>query len=93
MLFNNANCIAQPPLRLIIQFKSSLTTTQQLQLKEELNLILQSDFSILQHSSDERWIVKLNEGNQVKIEQAIKEIKQLQSVKYVEPDQVLKAVY
>jgi hypothetical protein len=93
MFFNSPTGVAQPPVRLIIQFKSSLTTAQQFQLKEELNVILQSDFSILEHSSDERWIVKLNKGNQVKIEQAIKEIKQLQTVKYVEQDQVLNVVY
>lgn len=93
LLFPLNNAIANPPLRLIIQFNFSLNTEQQLQFKDQLNLILQSEFLILDHSSDNRWIVGLKSENQLKIEQAIEEIEQLESVKYVEPDQVLNIMH
>lgn len=91
LLFNNA--IANPPLRLIIQFEFSLDAIQKKRIKDQLTSILQSEYSVLAHSSDNRWIVKVKPESQVKIEQAIDDIKRLESVKYVEPDQVLKAIH
>lgn len=91
LLFNSA--IANPPLRLIIQFNFALNNEQQLQFKGQLNRILSSGYSVLSHSSAQRWIISFKPANEQGVDQALHEIKKLQQVKYVESDQVLNIIH
>lgn len=91
LLFNSA--IANPPLRLIIQFNFALNNEQQLQFKGQLNRILSSDYLVLGHSSAQRWVISFNPVNEQGMDLAINEIKKLKQVKYVESDQLLNIIH
>ena len=88
LLVNTA--IASPPQRLIIQFDSCLSSEQKRKLNEQLRSIIDTDFILLAHSTEKRWIIAVNPPlDKVQLEKASKEITRLQHVEYAESDQLM----
>ena len=86
--------IAGPPQRLIIQFDSPLSAEQKQTLTKQIELILTTDYSLLPHSTDLRWIIVIDPVvDQLSLEQSIKAISRLEHVKYVEPDNLLEVFH
>lgn len=82
--------MAGPPQRLIIQFDSFLSAEQKQTLNEQIKLIINKDYTLLPHSTGQRWIIVVNPAlDESDLQKAIKAMLRLEHVKYVEPDQVL----
>jgi len=82
--------LAGPPQRLIIQFDSPLSAAQKRTLDQQLRSIINSDFSVLPHSTDQRWIIVIHPAlDNASLEKADAAISRLEHVEYAEPDQVL----
>ena len=82
--------VAGPPQRLIIQFDDALSTEQKKTLNQQLQSIIKSGFSILPHSTEQRWIIVISPPlDKSSLEKAYAEISRLGHVAYAEPDQVM----
>lgn len=82
--------VAGPPQRLIIQFDAPLNTEQKQSLNQKILAIIKSGFSVLPHSTEQRWIIVINPPlDKTRLEKANAEISQLEHVEYAEPDQVM----
>lgn len=82
--------IARPPQRIIIQFDSFLSSEQKQTLNDQIKLIIKTEYILLPHSTDQRWIVVMNPVlDDLSLEKVIKAINQLEHVKYAEPDYVM----
>jgi len=91
LLLNNA--IAGPPQRLIIQFDTTLNNEQKQTINEQINFIIRTDYKLLPHSTDQRWIIVVNPAlNKADLNRVIEAMIELEHVKYVEPDQILEVV-
>lgn len=88
LLVNTA--MASPPQRLIIQFDSSLNSDQKQKLNEQLKLIIEVDFTLLPHSTEQRWIIVVNPPlDKVNLKKISQKITGLEHVEYAEPDQLM----
>ena len=86
--------LATPPQRLIIQFDISLNAEQKQTLNQQLHAIIQSDFSVLPHSTEQMWIIVINPPLDTnRFDKMNAEISQLQHIQYVEPDQVMNRLH
>ena len=82
--------LAAPPQRLIIQFDAPLSTEQKQTLNQQIKSIVKSGFSVLPHSTGQRWIIVIHPPLDISsLEKADAEISRLEHVEYVERDQVL----
>ncbi len=90
VLLHVNSVLAGPPQRLIIQFDAPLSTEQQQSLNLQIHSIIKSGFSVLPHSTTQRWIIDINPPlDESSLEKANAEISRLQHVEYSEPDQGL----
>ena len=86
--------LATPPQRLIIQFDISLNAEQKQTLNQQLHAIIQSDFSVLPHSTEQMWIIVINPPlDTSRFDKMNAEISQLQHIQYVELDQVMNRLH
>ncbi|MFW2372535.1 MAG: hypothetical protein ACN4GM_05385 [Gammaproteobacteria bacterium] len=93
MLLVNA-AIAGPAQRLIIQFDTSLSAEQKQALNQQMQLIIKTDYRLLPHSTDRRWIIVVDPAlNKEDLNKVIEAMIRLEHVEYVEPDQILKVFH
>lgn len=82
--------MASPPQRLIIYFDSVLKTDEEYNIREKIKKIIETDYTLMPHSSQQRWIIqipRLPEENYIVT--IISRISELDQVKFVELDHVL----
>jgi len=85
--------LAEPPQRLIIQFDTPLSAQQQKTLVLQIQSIIQSGFSVLPHSTDQKWIIVINPPiDKENFEKANAEIIRLEHVRYIETDLMMNAL-
>ena len=90
LLLGNA-AIAGSPQRLIVQFDTSLSAENKQALNEQIKSIIKTDYDLLPHSTDRRWVIVINPAlNELEVGKVIEDMLKLDHVKYVEPDRVLK---
>lgn len=83
--------VAAPPQRLIIQFDRSLSDEQKQALDEQIKLTIKTDYELLPHSTNRRWIIVVDPTlNKTELERAIEAMTKLEHVEYAEPDQLMK---
>lgn len=83
--------IAGPSQRLIVQFDTSLSAEHKQTLNEQIKSIIKTDYGLLPHSTDRRWIIVITPAlNELELGKAIEDMLKLDHVKYAEPDNVLK---
>lgn len=92
LLMNTA--VAGPPQRLIIQFDTYLSEEQKQTLNQQIKSIIETDYQVLPHSTDQRWIMVVDPAlNKADLDSVIEAIIELEHVKYVEPDQILEVFH
>lgn len=92
LLMNTA--VAGPPQRLIIEFDTSLSEEQKQTLNQQIKSIIETDYQVLPHSTDQRWIMVVDPAlNKADLDSVIEAIIELEHVKYVEPDQILEVFH
>ncbi|HED34428.1 MAG TPA: hypothetical protein ENJ08_09470 [Gammaproteobacteria bacterium] len=83
--------IAQPELRIIIQFQQTLTQESSDEFDRYLENLLKNNYKVADHSSNNRWILIIPSTlSDNVINDVIKNIKNNTKVKYVESDQLLR---
>lgn len=81
---------AEPQQRLIIQFDKALSPAQQQALMQQLQFIMPSGFSVLPHSTDQRWIILISPPvDKPDLQKTHTDISTLEHVQYVEPERVM----
>lgn len=90
VLLQTQPVLAEPPQRLIIQFDTPLSAQQQKTLTLQMQSIIQSGFSVLPHSTDQKWIIVIDPPiDKTNLEKTNAHISRLEHVQYVEPDQMM----
>lgn len=86
--------LAGPPQRLIIQFDTSLNHEQKQVLNEKIQLIIKTEYTLLPHSTDQRWIINIDPAlNKTDLNRVTEAITKLEIVTYAELDQLLKVFH
>jgi len=82
---------ASPSQRLIVQFDTDISADHQQTLKQQLKSIIKSGYTLLPHSTSQKWIMLIDPSlSESELEKVINEMVRLDHVKYVEPDHVMK---
>lgn len=90
LLFFVEVIMASPPQRLIIYFDSVLKADEQDIIREDIKKIIVTEYTLLSHSSPQRWIIQIPQlSEQINLDKIISRISELDHIKFVEPDHVL----
>ena len=90
LLFIAEVIMASPPQRLIIYFDSVLKADEQDIIRVDIKKIIATDYTLLSHSSPQRWIIQIPQLPDVHaLNKVISLISELEHVEFVEPDHVL----
>jgi len=85
--------LPDPQQRMIIQLDTPLSAEQRQTITQQMQSINQSGFTVLPHSTEQKWIIVINPPiDKETFENINSEIIRLEHVRYVETDQMMKAL-